>query len=116
MTTTVPGRGQRGDSAVLVETPVLVEETARSGDVRIRVHQCLDLASGQLLLDAADAVAADGGERITVDLRPVTGFTEAGVAAASECCRLASGLPGGVSFLVSAGSSRRALLAILDCR
>ena len=93
---------------------VHVERAGDAGDVRIAVGSRLDGRSGHMLLQAADAVAASGGERITVDLRRVDGFTEDGVAAATACCRLASGLPGGVSFVASAGPSRRALLAILD--
>lgn len=85
-----------------------------SGGVRICVRGCLDERSGRLLLEATDAAATQGGVRVRVDLRSVTSFTDAGVEAASACCRVAAGLPRGVSFLVAAGDSRRALLAILD--
>ena len=93
---------------------VLVETAGRADEVRIAIGSTLNRRSGRRLLQAAGAISAHGGVRITVDLRQVAAFTEDGVAAATACRRLASGLPGGVSFLASSGASRYALLAILD--
>lgn len=95
------------------EPGVLVEpEAGREGGAQISLRGCLDDVNGRSLLAAVDAVASDGGTHIRVDLREITGYTSDGVTAASDCCRLASGLPCGVSFLVSAGTSRTALLEI----
>lgn len=92
---------------------LLVEREAMSdGRARIALQGCLDAARGRSLLAAVDAVANDGGTHIRVDLRAITGYTPGGVTAASDCCRKASGLPCGVSFIVSAGTSRTALLEI----
>jgi hypothetical protein len=87
-------------------------EPSVPGGARISVHGCLDDANGQSLLVAVDNLACGGLTHIRVDLREITGFTPNGVAAASDCCRKASALPCGVSFLVSAGTSRTALLEI----
>jgi hypothetical protein len=92
---------------------LLVEPEAGSdGASRISLRGCLDEGIGRSLLAAVDAVASGGGTHIRVDLREITGYTSDGVTVASDCCRLASGLPCGVSFLVSAGASRTALLEI----
>ena len=92
---------------------LLVErEVSSEGCTRISLQGCLDDDNGKSLLAAVDAVANEGGSHIRVDLRGITGYTPDGVTAASRCCRLASGLPCGVSFLVSAGTSRTALLEI----
>jgi hypothetical protein len=84
------------------------------GNLTISVDGALDRRNGRLLMQATDA--AVGCSRITVDLSRIDRFTEAGVEAAIRCCRTASDLPQGVSFVVSAGPSRDALLAILDRR
>jgi hypothetical protein len=89
------------------------QEADQSGCIRIAVIGALDERHGRMLLNATEQAASCGGNRVCVDLREVTGFTDDGVAAAVDCCRLASGLPRGVSFVVSAGHSRKALLAIL---
>ena len=87
-------------------------EPSVPGGAWISVHGCLDDASGQNLLVAVDSLASGGHTHIRVDLREITSFTQNGVAAASDCCRKASALPCGVSFLVGAGTSRTALLEI----
>ncbi len=97
----------------LASREVKVEQGEQSGEVCITLKERLDEVGGQQLLEAADAVAANGGTRITVDLREINTFTEGGVKAATACCRLASGLPKGVSFVASTGPSRQALLEIL---
>jgi hypothetical protein len=93
--------------------PVRVEP-GPGGNVTISVEGILDGRSGRLLMEAADA--ARGCSRLTVDLSRIERFTAAGVEAAIRCCRSASDLPQGVSFVAAAGPSRHALLAILDRR
>ena len=84
------------------------------GNVTVSVEGALNRRSGRLLMQAADA--AGGCSRLTVDLSGIERFTDAGVEAAIRCCRFASDLPQGVSFVAGAGPSRHALLAILDRR
>jgi hypothetical protein len=79
---------------------------------RIFVQGCLDETNGRTLTAAVDSLANGGLAHIRVDLRAITGFTQDGVSAASECCEQASRLPCGVSFLVCTGASRSALLEI----
>ncbi len=110
------GRGSRAveDQDGNGADTVVVERSQDPDDVRIAIGTNLNRRSGHELLQAAGAISAQGGSRLTVDLRNVSAFTEAGVAAATACRRLAAGLPRGVSFVASSASSRHALLAILD--
>ena len=101
--------------AATTQCPAGVQiEPGPEGNVTIRVEGALDGHSGRLLIEAAEE--ATGCSRITVDLSRIDGFTQAGVIAATRCCRRASDLPQGVSFVAAAGPSRSALLAILDRR
>ncbi len=104
----------RGNGKLLEHGPRV--RVGREGDIdsaaRVSVYGCLDGANGEYLLAAVDRLADGGLTHIRVDLREITGFTDDGISAASDCCRKASKLPCGVSFLVCAGTSRTALLEI----
>lgn len=79
----------------------------------VRVCGCLD-ASARARLSGACAEAARTGHRLSVDLRSVTSFTDAGVAAIADCWRAARGMAGGVHVEVSTPQGRAAMLMSME--
>lgn len=87
-----------------------IKVSSEGAAVVIAVGQCLDLATGEALVDAATAAVATGPTRLDIDLRGLESYTDEGAQALVACRTLGSKLPEGLHYRTGRGPGREALL------
>lgn len=78
--------------------------------VVLTIEGTLDGDAGEALLEATRVAAVDGTPRIDIDLRSVTGFTDAGARSLLRCRDLCGALLDGLHYRTGQGPGRDALL------
>lgn len=79
--------------------------------VVIAVERCLDIPTGEALLNAASAAVEAGPTRLDIDLRALETFTPEGADALVSCRALGARLAEGLHYRTGRGPGREALLA-----
>ncbi len=77
----------------------------------LRVGSRLDGPTAAALVEAATAAAANGAERVDIDLRSLQFFTEGGAAALVACREICAEVPHGLHYRTGKGPGQEALLA-----
>ncbi len=81
------------------------------GAVVLELSDLLDARAGEALVAAASAAAAQGPERLDIDLRDLRGWTNDGAASLVRCREICADLPDGLHYRTGRGPGRSALLA-----
>ena len=79
--------------------------------VVLELSDSLDPIVGRALVDAVTTAVATCPDRVDIDLRSITGWTEEGVRALVACRELCRDLPDGLHYRTGRGPGREALLA-----
>jgi hypothetical protein len=79
--------------------------------VVLELSDVLDPLVGRVLVDAVASAVATGPQRVDIDLRCLTDFTEEGARALVRCRELCRELPDGLHYRTGRGPGRDALLA-----
>lgn len=79
--------------------------------VVLELSDVLDPLVGRVLMDAVASAVATGPDRVDIDLRSLTDFTDEGARALVRCRELCRELPDGLHYRTGRGPGRAALLA-----
>ncbi|MGH9276030.1 MAG: hypothetical protein ACRDZU_15405 [Acidimicrobiales bacterium] len=79
--------------------------------VVLELSDSLDSLVGRVLVDAVASAVANRPDRVDIDLRSITEWTEEGAGALVECRELCRDLPDGLHYRTGRGPGREALLA-----
>lgn len=79
--------------------------------VVLELSDTLDESVGRVLVDAVASALVTSPERIHIDLRELSSWTEAGAHALVTCRELCRDLPEGLHYCTGRGPGRDALLA-----
>lgn len=85
--------------------------TVEGSTVVLSLTDRLDEHAADALLSAASAALATEPERVDIDLRGITAWTEVGAAALVRCREVCRDLGGGLHYRTGRGPGRDALLA-----
>lgn len=81
------------------------------GAVVLELSSALDPLVGRVLVDAVASAVATSPERVDIDLRSITEWTEEGARSLVRCRELCRELPDGLHYRTGRGPGRDALLA-----
>jgi hypothetical protein len=81
------------------------------GAVVLELSDCLDPLVGRVLVDAVTSAVATAPERVDIDLRSLSAWTDEGARSLVRCRELCRELPGGLHYRTGRGPGREALLA-----
>jgi anti-anti-sigma regulatory factor len=81
------------------------------GAMVLELSDTLDAQVGRVLVDAVASAVSTGPERVDIDLRAVTTWTDDGAHALVRCRELCQDLPEGLHYCTGRGPGRDALLA-----
>jgi len=79
--------------------------------VVLELSDSLDSLVGRVLVDAVTSAVATHPDRVDIDLRSITDWTDDGARALVQCRELCRDLPDGLHYRTGRGPGRDALLA-----
>jgi hypothetical protein len=79
--------------------------------VVLELSSALDPLVGRVLVDAVESAVATSPQRVDIDLRSITAWTEEGARSLVRCRELCRDLPDGLHYRTGRGPGRDALLA-----